>query len=57
MIKKTLVKGPQSYKVHVRRLPPLLREEEFYATIEEFMKDILLKQYVHGKLKYIKIYI
>lgn len=51
MIKKTLVKGPQSYKVHVRRLPPLLKEEEFYATIEEFMKDILLKQYVHGKLK------
>ncbi|CAD8053248.1 unnamed protein product [Paramecium sonneborni] len=51
ILKKTLNKGPQSFKVHIRRLPPLLREEEFYATIQEFMNDIVLKYYVKGKLK------
>jgi hypothetical protein len=33
-------------------LPPLLKEEEFYATMQEYMKDVALKYYVKGKLKY-----
>ncbi|CAK75190.1 unnamed protein product (macronuclear) [Paramecium tetraurelia] len=49
--KRALNKGPQSFKVHIRRLPPLLREEEFYATIQEYLNDIVMKYYVKGKLK------
>ncbi|CAD8061198.1 unnamed protein product [Paramecium sonneborni] len=49
--RKTLLKSPQSFKVHIRKLPPLLREEEFYATIQEFMNDIVVKYYAKGKLK------
>ncbi|CAD8139653.1 unnamed protein product [Paramecium pentaurelia] len=49
--KRSLSKGPQSFKVHIRRLPPLCREEEFNATIQEYMSDIVMKYYVKGKLK------
>lgn len=39
--KRALSKVPPSYKVEVRRLPPLLRDQEFQTTITEFLNSIV----------------
>lgn len=42
---------PTSFKVEIRRLPPLLSEVEFRNTMLEHNKDVQFAQYVPGKLK------
>ncbi|KAM3143394.1 hypothetical protein pb186bvf_004455 [Paramecium bursaria] len=51
IIKKALQKPESSFKVEIRKLPPLLTAQEFYSTITEFQDNIVYKYFVRGMLK------